>query len=126
MGSTSIDRLARELYDARLSGDLDRVCRVFATDATFRIASAGMTDPVAIEAAGLNQLRPLLAFMIKTFKLGDMAIRTMEIEGDRARVHWQAKVRSRITGATVPTEFIDMVEVRDGRIVNFDEVCVAR
>jgi ketosteroid isomerase-like protein len=41
-------------------------------------------------------------------------------------VLWRANVRSRITGATVPTEMIDVVEVRDGRIVNFNEVFVSR
>ena len=98
------------------------MCRVFATDAKFQIAGASGTSPVGIKAAGINEFRPLLAFMIKTFKLGALTIRTMNVEGDHATVHWQANVRSRITGATVPTEMIDIVEIRDGQIVNFNEV----
>jgi ketosteroid isomerase-like protein len=46
----------------------------------------------------------------------------MNVEGDEATVRWQANIRSRITGATVPTEMIDLIEVRDGRIVNFNEI----
>jgi ketosteroid isomerase-like protein len=122
MGCTQLDHLLRELYAARLSGDLDGVCRAFAANAKFQIAGASETSPVGIKAVGIKEFRPLLALMIKTFKLGALTIRTMNVEGDQATVRWQANVRSRITGATVPTEMIDIVEVRDGRIVNFNEV----
>jgi ketosteroid isomerase-like protein len=126
MGPTQIDRLLRDLYAARLSGDLDGVCRAFASDGGFHIASASETSPVAMTAAGVQEFRPLLAFMIKVFRLRDLTIRTINIDGDKATVHWQAHVRSRITGATVATEFIDIVEVRDGRITNFNEVFISR
>jgi ketosteroid isomerase-like protein len=122
MGCTQIDRLLEGLYAARLSGDLDGVCRAFATDAKFQIAGASETSPVGIKAAGIKEFRPLLAFMIKTFKLEALTIRTVNVEGDHATVRWQANVRSRITGTTVPTEMIDIVKVRDGQIVNFNEV----
>src|SRR5208283_1274419 len=115
MGRTQIDRLLRELYAARSSGDLDGVCRVFATDAKFQIAGASETGPAGIKANGIGEFRPLLALMIKTFKLASLTIRSMEIQEDQATVHWQANVQSRITGATVATELIDVVEVRDGR-----------
>jgi len=126
MGRTQIDRLLRELYAARSSGDLERVCRVFAADAKFQIAGASEAGPAGIKANGIREFRPLLAFMIKTFKLGELTIRTMEIQEDKATVRWQADVQSRITGATVPTELIDVVEVRDGKIVNYNEVFMPR
>ena len=126
MGPTQIDRLLRELYAARSSGDLERVCRVFAADAKFQIAGASEAGPAGIKANGIREFRPLLAFMIKTFKLGELTIRTMEIQEDKATVRWQADVQSRITGATVPTELIDVVEVRDGKIVNYNEVFMPR
>jgi ketosteroid isomerase-like protein len=126
MGPTQIDRLLRELYAARSSGDLERVCRVFAADAKFQIAGASEAGPAGIKANGIREFRPLLAFMIKTFKLGELTIRTMEIQEDKATVRWQADVQSRITGATVPTELIDLVEVRDGKIVNYNEVFMPR
>jgi len=126
MGRTQIDRLLRELYAARSSGDLEGVCRVFAADAKFQIAGANEAGPAGIKANGIREFRPLLAFMIKTFKLGELTIRTMDIREDKATVRWQADVQSRITGATVPTELIDVVEVRDGKIVNYNEVFVRR
>lgn len=126
MDPAQIERVLRSLYAARLSGDLDGVCRTFSVDGAFQIASASESSPVAIKAAGEREFRPLLAFMIKTFNLRDLTIRKMNIDGDRATVHWRADVRSRITGATVPTEFVDIVEVRDGRIANFSEVFIQR
>jgi ketosteroid isomerase-like protein len=126
MDRTQIDRLLRELYAARLSGDLKAVCRAFSPDAVFQIASASEANPVTIEAAGIDEFRPLLAFMIKTFKLADLNISTMDIGDAHAKVHWRANIRSRITGATVLTEFIDLIDVRGGRIVNFSEVFVPR
>jgi ketosteroid isomerase-like protein len=122
MSCTQIDRLLRELYAARQSGDLDGMCRAFATDAKFQIAGGSENSPIGIKAAGIKEFRPLLALMIKTFKLRGLTIRTMNVEGDEATVRWQANIRSRITGATVPTEMIDLIEVRDGRIVNFNEI----
>ncbi|MGB9381484.1 nuclear transport factor 2 family protein [Candidatus Binatus sp.] len=126
MGRTQIDRLLRELYAARLSGDLNAVCRAFSPDAVFRIASASEANPVTIEAVGIDEFRPLLAFMIKTFKLADLNICTMDIGDAHVKVHWRANIRPRNTGATVLTELIDLIDVRDGRIVNFIEVFVPR
>ena len=121
-----IDRLMREFYAARARGDLEAVCRPFAADARFQIASASQARPAAIKASGVDEFRPLLALLIKTFRLGDLTIRSITIDGAQATVHWRANVHSRITGANVPTELIDIVEVRDCCIVNFNEVFVRR
>lgn len=126
MGRSEMDRLLRELYAARSSGDLDGVCRTFEPNAKFQIAGASDISPAGITAAGIKEFRPLLAFMIRTFKLGALMMCTMKIEGDHATVRWQADVRSRITGATVLTKMIDIAEVRDDRIVSFSEVFVQR
>jgi len=126
MRRAEIDGLMREFYAARGRGDLEAVLRSFSADAAFQIASGSPDSPVAIKANGIDEFRPLLALLIKTFRLGDLTISSMAIDGARATVLWRANVRSRITGATVPTEMIDVVEVRDGRIVNFNEVFVSR
>ncbi len=124
MDRTEIDHLMREFYAARVCGDLETVCRSFAADARFQIASANKTSGVGIKATGVGELRPLLALLLKTFKLDDFTILAMSIGDVQAKIDWRADIRSRITGATVRTEFIDLVEVREGRIVNYDEVFV--
>jgi ketosteroid isomerase-like protein len=119
-----IDRLLRELYAARVRGDLNAVCASFAKDADFRIAGQSHATPIAITSLGVDQLRPLMALMIKTFKLSDQTILSMIVEGAKAAVHWQARVHSRVTGMTVLTELVDLVEIRDGRIASYREFFV--
>jgi ketosteroid isomerase-like protein len=121
-----IDGLLRGLYAARLRGDLDAVCRSFSHDAVFQIAGAGQVSPVSNRAVGVGEFRPLLAVMIKTFKLRDQVILAILIDGAKAAVHWRAGVYSRITGTMALTEFVAIVEVRDGRIVSYLEFFAPR
>jgi ketosteroid isomerase-like protein len=120
------DRLLRELYGARARGDLDGVCRIFSEDAKFQIAGASHANPVTITAVGINEVRSWLAVLIKAFQLTDETILSMIIDGPQAAVHWRAKIYSRITGATVSTELVDLVQVRDGRIASYTEFFVPR
>ena len=121
-----VDEPLRGLYAARLRGDLDAVCQSFSDDAVFQIAGAGQVSPVSNRAVGVGEFRPLLAVMIKTFKLRDQVILAILIDGTKAAVHWRAGVYSRITGTMALTEFIAIVEVRDGRIVSYLEFFAPR
>jgi ketosteroid isomerase-like protein len=122
-----IERLLLELYAARVRGDLAAVCAKFTNDANFQVAGASSNaSPIAMKAVGVSEFRPLLAIMIKSFKLTEQTILTLLIDGTKAAVHWRAKVHSRITGTTVLTELIDVVEVKDGRIGSYTEFFVPR
>ena len=127
MGRTQIDRLLRELYAARLSGDLE--CRLSSVFTRCRVPNRQRQRSQSGHDRGCRHRRistiagfhdqDVQARAISTF-------RTMDIGDAHARVHWRANIRSRITGATVLTELIDLIDVRDGRIVNFSEVFVPR
>jgi len=122
-----IERLLLELYAARVRGDLAAVCATFTNDAHFQVAGASSNaSPIAMKAVGVSEFRPLLAIMIKSFKLSEHTVLAMLIDGAKAAVHWRAKVHSRITGTTVLTELIDIVEVKDGRIASYTEFFVPR
>ncbi len=121
-----VERLLRELYAARLGGDLEALCRTFAKDARLDIAGTSYATPMAIRAAGLVEIRSWLALLVKTFQLSDQEILSMIIDGEAAAVHWRARIRSKITGATVLTELIDVVRVREGRIASYTEFFVPR
>jgi ketosteroid isomerase-like protein len=116
-----IEQLLRELYAARTEGQLDRLCALFAADATFRIAGASDGKPIAITARGSAEIRAWLAVMLKTFKLTQFRLLSMVIDGARAAVHWQVDIHSKITGVVVPTELVDLVEVSGGRITAYRE-----
>lgn len=119
-----VEQLLRELYAARIDGPLDRLCGVFAADAHFRIAGTSDGKPIAIAAHGIGEIRPWLAMMVKTFRLANHQIMSMVIDGPRASVHWRADILSKITGAVVPTQLVDLIEVRETRIASYIEFFV--
>jgi ketosteroid isomerase-like protein len=121
-----VDHLLRGLYAARVRGDLAALCRIFTDDAKFQVAGPSHSAPVSVSAVGSAEFRPLLAVMIKAFKLSEHTILSMIIDGAKAAVHWRAKVHSTITGQRVLTELVDVVEVRDGRIASFIEFFAPR
>jgi hypothetical protein len=90
----AIERLLRGLYAARVDGDLAGVCEKFTADATFQIAGTSHAAPVSLTARGAREYRPLLAIMIKTFKLTDEEIISLLIDGTKAAVHWRVKISS--------------------------------
>jgi ketosteroid isomerase-like protein len=120
----SIDRLLHHLYAARARGDLEAVCGAFSHDAEFRIAGASYASPVKIAAFGMEELRPWLALLVKSFKLSDYKILSLIIEGPKAAVHWRAVIHSRITGISATTELCAFVQFRDNRIVSYIEFFV--
>jgi ketosteroid isomerase-like protein len=116
-----IEQLLQELYAARTEGQLDRLCALFAADATFRIAGASDGKPIAVTARGSAEIRAWLAVMLKTFELTHYRLLSMVIDGARAAVHWQVDIHSKITGVVVPTELVDLVEVSGGRLTAYRE-----
>jgi ketosteroid isomerase-like protein len=119
---SEIHSLLQELYAARVRSDLDGLCRVFSREATFRIAGISRhVSPIGVTAVGIHEIRQWLTLLLKTFHVNEQIILTVTIEDDRAAVHWRAKIYSRITGTTVPTELVDLVEVRDGQVVSYTE-----
>lgn len=126
MNRLEVEQVLKELYAARLAGDLERLCRTFTDDARLEIAGVSYATPMAIRASGRAEIRTWLALLVKTFQLSDQEVLSMIIEGAAAAVQWRCKVRSRITGASVATELVDVFRVRDGRIASYTEFFVPR
>lgn len=121
-----IEKLLRDLYAARIGANLSGLVALFAPNARFRIAGTGNGKPIAISATGREQIQSWLALLVKTFRIGNQEILSMTIEGADAAVYWDAQIHSKVTGAIVPTEFVDLVTVRDGLIVSYIEFFVPR
>jgi ketosteroid isomerase-like protein len=121
MNRLEIEQLLQELHAARTEGQLDRLCALFAPDASFRIAGASDGKPIAITAHGTREIRTWLAVMLKTFKLSRYQMLSVVIDGARAAAHWRVDIHSKITGVVVPTELVDLVEVSGGRITAYRE-----
>jgi ketosteroid isomerase-like protein len=123
-GRAAFQRLLAELYEARAAGALERLCALFGPDAVFKISGSSDGKPIALAARGSDEVRTWLAVLLKTFRLTRHEILSTVIDGERAAVHWRASIHSRITGATVPTELVDLVEMRDGCIGAYVELFV--
>jgi ketosteroid isomerase-like protein len=111
---------------ARVSGDLAGMCRLFADTGRFEIAGASADKPISIRANGLSEFKPWLAMMTKVFRLSDYHLISLIIEGQQAAVHWRANIFSKVTGVTVPTELVDLMELHEERIQTYNEFFVPR
>jgi ketosteroid isomerase-like protein len=121
MNRLEIEKLLEQIYAARTEGQLDKLCALFAADASFKIAGASDGKPIAIAARGTAEIRAWLAVMLKTFKLSRYQMLSVVIEGERAAVHWRVDIHSKITGVVVPTELVDLVEVSGGKVTAYRE-----
>ena len=120
------ERMIRDLHTARIAGDLAGMCRLFADNGRFEIAGASADKPIAIRANGIAEFRPWLAMMTKVFRLSDYTLLALVVEWPRASAHWRVNIYSKVTGVTVPTELVDLIELRDGRIQTYSEFFVPR
>jgi ketosteroid isomerase-like protein len=119
-----VEQVLRALHTARLEANLEQLCTLFSSEARMRIQGTSDGKPIAIEARGSGQIRPWLAILVKTFRLGEYKLLSLTIEGERAAAHWRVDIHSKITGALVPTELVDLIEVRDGHITSYVEFFV--
>jgi ketosteroid isomerase-like protein len=114
------------LHAARVSNDLAGMVAVFATHGRFRILGASADKPIAIESENLTDFTPWLAMLVKAFRINHYDLMSLTVEWPRAIAHWRADIYSKITGVTVPTELVDIVEVSDERIVAYTEFFAPR
>lgn len=122
----TIEQLVNDLHAARLDSDLERLCGLFADDAQLRIVGTSDGKPITIDAVGVEQIRRWLGMMVKAFRLSDYERLATIVDGERAAVHWRVQIRSKITGAVVPTELFDLIEAREARILRHTEFFISR
>jgi len=119
-------RIIEKLHAARVAGDLAGMCRLFADTGRFEILGASADKPIAIQAVDLAGFKPWLAMMVKVFKINNYAILSLVVEWPRATAHWRADIYSKVTGITVRTELVDILEVSEERILSYTEFFAPR
>ena len=120
------ERIIQQLHAARLGGDLAGMCRVFADDGRYEILGASADKSIAIRAKNLGEFRPWLSMMVKVFRLTNYQLLSLTVEMPRAVAHWRADIFSKVTGVTVPTELVDVVQVDGDRIASYTEFFAPR
>jgi hypothetical protein len=119
-------RIIEKLHAARVASDLAGMCRLFADTGRFEILGASADKPIAIQAVDLAGFKPWLAMMVKVFKINNYAILSLVVEWPRATAHWRADIYSKVTGITVRTELVDILEVSEERILSYTEFFAPR
>jgi ketosteroid isomerase-like protein len=119
-----VEQLVRELHAARVEGNLERLCGLYSEEARLRIAGTTDGKPIAIAASGIAEIRPWLSILVKTFRLSEYMILSLTVDAPRAAAHWRVDIHSKITGVVVPTELVDLIDVRGGRIASHTEFFV--
>ena len=120
------ERLIQQLHSARLGGDLAGMCRVFADDGRYEILGASADKSIAIRAQNLAEFRPWLAMMVKVFRLSNYQLLSLTVEAPRAVAHWRVDIFSKVTGVTIPTELVDVVQISGERIAAYTEFFAPR
>ncbi len=120
------ERMVRQVHTARVGGDLPTLCRLFADRGRYEIVGASADKPIAIRTTSIAELRPWLAMMVKVFRLSDYCLLSLVVEWPRATAHWRTDIYSKVTGVTVPTELIDLLELSEDRILSYTEFFAPR
>jgi ketosteroid isomerase-like protein len=119
-------RIIEKLHAARVAGDLAGMCRLFADSGRFEILGASADKPIVIQQTDIAGFKPWLAMLVKVFKINNYAVLSTVIEWPRATVHWRADIYSKVTGITVRTELVDILEVSEDRILAYTEFFAPR
>jgi len=118
--------MIKQLHTARLNGDLPGLCRLFADHGRFEIVGASADKPIAIRAQSLAEFRPWLAMMVKVFKLSNYSLLSLMVEWPRATAHWRVDIYSKVTGVTIATELVDLVQLDEDQILTYTEFFAPR
>jgi len=118
--------MVRQVHAARVGGDLAALCRLFADQGRYEIVGASADKPIAIRTTSIAELRPWLAMMVKVFRLSDYSLLSLVVEWPRATAHWRTDIYSKVTGVTVPTELIDLLELSEDHILSYTEFFAPR
>jgi ketosteroid isomerase-like protein len=119
-------RTIETLHAARVAGDLAGMLSVFSADGNYEILGASADKSIAIRAKDLAEFRPWLAMMVKVFRLSNYQLLSVTAEYPRIVAHWRADIYSKVTGVTVPTELVDVVELGERGVVKYTEFFAPR
>jgi ketosteroid isomerase-like protein len=117
------EKLLRGLYAARERDDRATIGNYVAGLKHFQMMGAREISPVAMTAKGADEIKPFVDQLVDTFTMRDITIVNLLIDGDRALVHWRARVTANPTGNMALTEIADLIEFENGQIVSMKEFC---
>ena len=113
----AVEKLVRGAYAARKRGDYDAMMELCAPSATLRLAGAPEHFAFAGTTRGRAALRKQFEALAQ-FAFANQKMLSLSVDGDRATVHWRAKVTFKPTGKSAVTEFCDLWTIRNGKMTS--------
>ena len=111
-----IENALRSLYAARVKGDLEGTLKDLAEDAVFRINGQQL---MGAAVTGKAAIRPVLRELIKHWRFEDWKECSLLVDGEKALLHWTARVTYSPTNKSENVDTFDVVTFRDGKIVDY-------
>ena len=103
--------LVRNVYGAYVSGDVGAVGDAFDPDVVWHTSGFGPT------AGTYEGVQEVLGYLMADNHMDDYALDVVDILGSDDRVAVVARTTGRRGDARIQNDFIQLIEIRDGRIV---------
>jgi len=113
MGSEETRRAVDRMYAAFLGGDSEGMLATLSDDVRFRFLGQ-------VEAQGIDEARRFFAHAATLLTDVDFRLEHTIIDGSHAAVTWTETARTK-AGAPWQNHGVDVLEVRDGKIVSLHE-----
>ena len=123
MDRAAIERLVKEAYATRVRGDIAAIKQVFAEHPRFEMAGSPEASPACFCVEGKEGFDATLRAMVEVWEWQDYELKAILIDGNRAAVHWRARMRHTGKDETVETEAVDLLTIENGRVAAFHEFC---
>ena len=115
-----IEQSLRSLYAARVRGDLNETLKDIADDAVFSLNGRGTGHPAMSEASsGKAAIRSTIQQLINDWRFEDWKECSLLVDGDKAVLHWKARVTCIPTKKSDNFDVVDVITFRDGKIIEF-------
>jgi ketosteroid isomerase-like protein len=119
--NAALETVIRDIYDARMRGDVDAILRHTADDVHFAIAGCGASSAVPCSVDGRDALRDVLGHLVSAFEFSNGRVINLMIDRDRAFVHWRVQVRAPASGQEAETELVDLVQFAGDKVRSFTQ-----
>jgi ketosteroid isomerase-like protein len=117
MSRAETEKVVRDVYGARLSNDLGRVCDHFLPDGCLVINGDPGASAIALRVAGRPNVEQMLGALLQRWEWLEQDIERVLIDGDHVAVQYQLKARYKPTGEVVQTTCCDLLTLRSGKLV---------
>jgi hypothetical protein len=118
---TEFEQWLRDLYEARLSNDVERCMQFFTAQSTFRLAGSANASSIARASDTLSAIRDQVTELIHVWTWKKIDTYNLVIDGDTAAVRYQLTAVFNPSGELITTEIVDVVKVSAHKVVEFHQ-----